>query len=245
LEKVSVCMATYNGERFLQQQVQSILDELGAEDELIIVDDASVDSTTEIVHSFDDHRIKWHTNAENQGVNSSFERAIALAANELIFLADQDDIWVSGRVEVMKNAFHLSGKLLITANSTCIDAGGNEAEIKLGGVIGSDSEAHMKNIMHIFLGKGNYFGCVMAFSSEMKKVIFPFPRYIESHDLWIAKAANLLRSNKHIDDVTLLRRVHGGNASIVKRSFYKKIRTRLIFFRSLIELVRRVYLRIV
>lgn len=235
-------MATYNGEKFLQQQIQSILEELGAEDELIIVDDASVDTTAEIVLSFHDQRIKWFPNTNNRGVNASFEKSIEFAEKDIIFMADQDDIWVSGRVSVMKNALRLSGKRLLTTNSTCIDADGKAIEISLGAVSVLNSESHLKNILDIFLGKGNYFGCVMAFSGELKKTILPFPRYIESHDLWIAKAANLLRSNQHIEDITLLRRVHGGNASIVKRNIFRKIRSRFVFVRSLIELVRRVYL---
>lgn len=238
---VSVCMATYNGEKFIRHQVESILDEFGQDDELIIVDDSSIDGTTQILRSFGDRRLRLFVNDKNLGVNAAFEKAIQLAGNEIIFLSDQDDVWVSGRLGVMKDALLNSGKMLLTSNAICINTWGEKMELSLGAVSDSSSETYLRNILDIFLGKGNYFGCVMAFRSNLKKVILPFPDYIESHDLWIAKAANLLKSNLHLNEVTLFRRVHGANASIIRRNLLSKIWSRFIFVRSIIELKRRIH----
>jgi hypothetical protein len=79
----------------------------------------------------------------------------------------------------------------------------------------------------------------MAFKKDLKQLILPIPSYVESHDLWIAKAANLVKLNIHCDNITLSRRVHGNNASIIKRPLYKKLWARIIFTRSIFELVFR------
>ena len=82
---LSVCIATYNGEKFIQKQIKSILSQIGAEDELIIVDDCSSDNTVKILESFKDKRITICLNNKNQREVYSFNRAIELAKNDFIF----------------------------------------------------------------------------------------------------------------------------------------------------------------
>ena len=81
----------------------------------------------------------------------------------------------------------------------------------------------------------------MAIKREFLKIILPIPDYVESHDLWIAIAANLAKRNLHIDKNTLIRRVHLNNASILSRPFSKKIWSRVIFFLSLINIEYRLF----
>ena len=90
------------------------------------------------------------------------------------------------------------------------------------------------------LGRAYYYGCAMAFNKKLNKIILPFPEYIESHDLWIAMAANMIHENAHIEDVVLQRRIHGNNASVVDRTLKAKLNSRLIFIKSYIELKRRI-----
>jgi glycosyltransferase involved in cell wall biosynthesis len=78
---ISVCLATYNGEKFIGQQLVSILEQLRCFDELILVDDCSLDSTLEIVDSFSDSRLKVYRNDSNAGVNSTFSKAISCLAS--------------------------------------------------------------------------------------------------------------------------------------------------------------------
>ena len=96
---ISVCMATYNGERYLREQVDSILRELGEGDELVISDDGSTDSTLDIIKSFGDVRIKIFHNEGHHGVNGNFENAISKSTGDYIFLSDQDDVWIEGKVK--------------------------------------------------------------------------------------------------------------------------------------------------
>ena len=94
-------MASYNGERFIENQITSILCQLREDDELIVVDDKSVDGTVQILKNFNDDRIKISCNAENMGSNASFQKALSLASGRYIFLSDQDDVWYKNKVQIL------------------------------------------------------------------------------------------------------------------------------------------------
>ena len=101
---VSVCMTTYNGEKFIREQIASILCQLQDHDELIISDDGSTDSTIEIVNSLGDVRIKFYQNCF-KNVVKNFEFTISKAVGDYIFLSDQDDIWHRNKVESFLDCF--------------------------------------------------------------------------------------------------------------------------------------------
>ncbi|SNV42436.1 Chondroitin polymerase [Chryseobacterium taklimakanense] len=237
---VSIGMATYNGENYVAEQINSILPQLSNSDELIIVDDGSKDKTVEIIKSFSDEKIKSFTNEKNLGHVKTFERIISLCRNELIFMCDQDDIWSSNKVEIFKKHFFEEDALLISDNSHYINKYGNRIEFKMCEISTLDSKNFSKNILDIYLGRAGYYGCGMAFRKELKDVIMPIADYVESHDLWIAMAANLLHSNLHIDERTHFRRIHGENDSLKSRKLLKKINSRIIFIKSQIELQKRI-----
>lgn len=239
--RISVCIATYNGALFLEEQLNSILSQLGNNDEVIIVDDCSSDGTVNIIRSYEDARIVFYRNSENVGVNFTFERAISIATGEYLFLSDQDDIWSAGRLKIMLSVLEQSSILLVSSNFSSIDAEGKPFGNYSNLVKSSSSQKYLSNIWDIYLGKLNYFGCTMAFTKALKDIILPFPSYLESHDLWIAIAANLAHSNFHLDDITLLHRVHGNNVSITKRPLYRKLWSRVIFSISIIHLLKRIY----
>src|ERR1700744_2314782 len=98
---ISVCMAVFNGQRYLHEQLDSILPQLGEHDEVIIVDDGSNDASASIVSEFRDPRLKLLRNETNVGPSKSFERAISQAQGQYIFLSDQDDIWKANKVETI------------------------------------------------------------------------------------------------------------------------------------------------
>ncbi len=237
-ERISVCMACYNGELYIREQIDSILPQLSEKDELIIIDDGSADRTGKIVQEIKDARITYVRNASNIGVNRSFEKAIRMAGNDYIFMADQDDLWTDGRLERMLEEMR-KGSLLVSGNSIAIDGAGQETDYDLGRLSKADSGRYGKNILGIFTGKAFYYGCAMAFHKNLKKIILPFPEFIESHDLWIAMAANLAKSNVHLEEVVLKRRIHGKNASVLQRKLTEKLYSRWIFVKSYVVLFRR------
>jgi glycosyltransferase involved in cell wall biosynthesis len=236
-----VCMATYQGERYVERQLRSILEQLGANDEVIVVDDCSRDRTVELIESLNDPRIKVYRNPVNRREVYSFGRAIEIAKGDVIFLSDQDDVWLPGRVQLMVDRLQQSGAALITSNFEWMDADERPLAVSFDGVSSKNSARHLKNIADIFVGKTNYFGCAMAFKRELIPLIAPIPSYVESHDLWIALAANQIGSNLHIDDKTLRKRRHDSNttSTISSRSLSLKLRSRLVFARSMLDLSMR------
>jgi glycosyltransferase involved in cell wall biosynthesis len=232
---VSVCMATYNGERYLAEQVSSILAQMSIDDELIVVDDASFDGTVDYLASLGDPRILIHCNTENLGHVQSFAKSIGLARHPYILMADQDDVWLDGRLGAMRDALD-AGFALVSTNSEFMDAEGRMIPPLHPELSGKESSRYVSNVFRIFTGKAYYDGCAMGLREELRQLVLPIPDYVESHDLWIAMAANAAASNLHLARRTVRRRVHGSNASVVSRSLALKLRSRAIFVLSLLHI---------
>jgi glycosyltransferase involved in cell wall biosynthesis len=236
---ISVCMATYNGEKYVARQLETIFGQLSSSDELVIVDDCSTDKTVEIIKCFQDPRLILHTNERNRREVYSFSRAIQLAKGGMIFMADQDDAWIDGRLAMMESRLRESDVFLLTSNFHLMNEHEQPLPMPFDGVRAEGSRNHFQKIADIFIGKTNYVGCAMAFRRELVPLITPIPDYVESHDVWIALAANLIGSHLHIDEKTLHKRQHSNNTTQFNRSLYPKLKARAIFTRSLIELQRR------
>ena len=97
-------MATYNGADYLRPHIDSILSQLSDDDELIISDDSSTDATVKIIQEIGDKRIRLLEGNTFRNPIFNFEYALQQASGELIFLADQDDIWLPGKVKTMTGA---------------------------------------------------------------------------------------------------------------------------------------------
>lgn len=235
----SICLCTHNGQNYLDEQIRSILSQIHSLDELIIVDDCSNDNTVALIKKYNDKRIKLFSNESNMGHVKAFEKAIGISKNELIFLSDQDDIWIEGRYSLMINTITKSNDYLLTSNSLFIDANNNPISFNIRGVKELDSHNFFKNIIDIYRGKTNYYGCCMLFKKELINVVLPIPKFVESHDLWIAMCANLSKKNIHIEAPTLIRRIHGNNASVISRNFIKKILTRIYFSIQILVIYKR------
>lgn len=226
-------MATYNGEDFIKEQIVSILLQLHVDDELLIYDDVSTDRTTEVIKSLKDHRIRLIENKVNVGPIRAFERCVSLAQNEVIFLSDQDDIWIEGRLNLLLHELNKHDADLVSSNMILIDRDGKNLNyLRLPPLSNLDSKKPIKNILNILLGRMGYFGCTMAFRRRLLSIALPMPKFIESHDLWLAICANVSGSIRHLEDVTLLHRVHGKNTSIIRRSLFKKVFARFLFIRQ-------------
>jgi glycosyltransferase involved in cell wall biosynthesis len=227
----TICMATFNGIRFIQEQVESILSQMGVHDELVIVDDASNDETVTYLESIGDPRIRIYRNTSNIGHVQSFAKVLSMARGKYILMADQDDIWVEGRLNIIREALSC-GVALVSTNSKFIDSENRVIPPLHPDLLEVDSSRFFNNIFRIFIGKAYYDGCAMGLSRKLLKIILPIPSYVESHDLWIAMAANMSKSNRHLASYTLYRRLHGKNASTASRPLMRKILSRSIFLLS-------------
>jgi len=208
--RVSVCMATYNGQEFVAEQVESILAQLTSVDELIIVDDASTDGTLDVVRHLNDPRIVFLPNEENSGYVASFEKAITASRGDYIMLSDQDDVWLAGRVETLVNA--LQAKNFVASNFSVFGGPANrfhKLQLKE-----ADSRRWVANLITTWIGVRPYYGCTMAFRAAVKELILPFPDFLtETHDQWIAIVANLNQDMIHVEAPTVARRLHDENTT--------------------------------
>jgi glycosyltransferase involved in cell wall biosynthesis len=245
MSRISVAMATYNGEQYVARQLASILAQLGPDDEVVVVDDCSTDSTVEVIRSLRDPRIVIHANDRNRGDVFSFDRAVSLTRNEFVFLSDQDDVWMPGRVELMTRRLLETGASVVASNFEWMNTDETPITIAYDGVASRNSARYVRNIIDIFLGKTNYFGCAMAFRRTLLGVVSPVPAFVESHDLWVALAGNLARANTHLDEPTLRKRKHASNvtSTVSNRPLSRKLWSRVLFALSLPILFTRVRTR--
>ncbi|HKU34666.1 MAG TPA: glycosyltransferase [Paenarthrobacter sp.] len=232
-----MCMAAYNGARHISEQIDSILPELGPDDELIVVNDCSTDDTAAIVAAVPDGRIRLINAEQNRGYVATFERALQEARGEFVFLSDQDDVWLPGRVELMIAA--LDGKSMVVSNCRHFDGAlGSFHEIRLRA---KDSTHHLRNLLGIVVGYRLHWGCAMAVRGTLLEQVLPFPHYMnESHDQWLATVGNVNGSIVYMEEDTILHRLHGENLTPQGiRSASKIIRARIAFLRNVYVAVRR------
>ena len=210
--RVTVAMATFNGERYLEPQMRSILGQLGPSDEVVIVDDASTDGTRSLIASLADPRVRVIAQAANAGVRLSFERALLAARGDFVFLADQDDVWLPGKRDSLSAALQ-SGAMLALSDASVIDGEGREIERSFqerrGGFRGSFAATLVKN---------RYLGCSMAFRRALLEDILPIPAAVPMHDMWIGALAALRGRVAYIDRPLMQYRRHGANVSPERRA---------------------------
>ncbi len=174
-------MAAHNGARYITQQINSILDQLSPSDELIVVDDASDDNTHEIIYGLNDNRIVLLRNEENQGVLRAFERVLMEASNDIVFISDQDDLWLPDKVKRYLQEFEkYPNTTLLVSDAYVINEHG---EVLLDSFFSWRGQFHAGIVANII--KNKYLGCTMAFRKEMRRYYLPFLKDIPMHDIWI------------------------------------------------------------
>ena len=209
--KISVCMAAYNGARYIDEQLRSILPQLGAGDEVVIVNDASTDDTCARIRAAGDSRIRLIEHTVNQGVVSTFEDALRNASGDLLFLADDDDIWAPDKVERFVAAFaQIEQVQLVTSAVSLIDSDGRPFRDARWDRDGRFVRGLMANIL-----RNHYQGAAMAFRASLLARVLPFPRgrsYL--HDVWIGTVNDRYRGGvTYLPEPLLIYRRHPANLS--------------------------------
>jgi glycosyltransferase involved in cell wall biosynthesis len=238
---ISVCVATFNGQAFIQEQLISILNQLSAFDEVVISDDCSSDNTIKIIQSIKDPRIKILSSCNKLGIVKNFERVLFNASGDYLFLCDQDDIWLPNKVE--KCMLALRESLLVVCDCRVVDKELNElypSFFKLR----QSGKGLIKNLL-----KNSYLGCCMAFRKELLSQALPIPASAPMHDMWLGLIANCTGKVVFLYEPLVLYRRHGDNASPTAQkstfTLFQKIsyRIKLLFLIAtrLLSLVFRNY----
>lgn len=213
MTKISVCMATYNGGKFVRGQAVSILSQLSPNDELIVSDDSSSDNTIQELLSLNDERIHIFSNNCFHTPIFNFENAIIHANGDIIFLVDQDDEWRADRIGYALT-MHKDGCMLVSCNR--LNIYDDRTEISN---VNPYSHSWWMNLL-----KPTYVGCCMSFRRELLNVILPFPKSIAMHDLWIGLLAQRNFKCGFIDTPLINYNRHGESyIAKHKRSFYNRL----------------------
>lgn len=226
--KISVALAAYKGEQYIAGQLESILLQLGENDEVIVSDDYPAGKTRDIVLEMAsaDKRIRY-IEGPGKGVVKNFENAMLGCTGDVIFLSDQDDIWLPGKVESVMNEIR-NGAQLVLHDASVADADLNITDE-------SYFSSHSSNTS--FFGniiRNSFVGCCMAFTRELMTQAMPFPEKLPMHDWWIALVAlKKKRKTVMLRNPLILWRRHGDNVTGGKTSFAQKVTWRLKMISSL------------
>lgn len=225
--KISVVLAAYKGEKYITEQIASILPQLGENDEVIVSDDYPQGETKDAVLSFDDNRIKY-IEGPAKGVTANFGYAMEKAQGDVIFLCDQDDVWMPDKVSKVMAAIE-SGADLVLHDSIVTDGELNTISPSFFAVHGSNN-SYVKNII-----RNSFVGCCMAFTKEVMAASMPMPADVPMHDWWIALVAIKKGYNVQLLNEPLIKwRRHGDNVTGGSTSAMQKIKWRLTIIRNLI-----------
>lgn len=236
--RVSVALASYNGEAYIGAQLDSILENLSKTDEIVVSDDGSTDRTREIVTQYQqkDERVRL-IEGPCQGIIANFEHAMKACRGAYVFLSDQDDVWLPNKVERVLETFENEKvSLVIHDAKVCND---NLTEVMMPSFFayrGSRAGA-WKNYV-----KNTYMGCCMAVKREVLDKIFPIPRDIQMHDQWIGILSDYyFGTSFFLQEPLLLYRRHQENASdFSHNSVMVMIKNRVLLGRRILSHIHKI-----
>lgn len=217
--KTSVAMCTYNGEKYIKAQLESILNQTIAIDEIIICDDGSSDNTIEIIAKFqaeNPNKISLYRNPVNLGSNKNFEKAISICTGDYIFLSDQDDVWKTNKAEKIIQRFIENQSIeAVFSDGDLI----NDNNAKISAHTLWDSVFFMENQLQkpvdlfcLIKSKRNMVtGATLCFKKEIKNLILPIPDIKKFyHDEWIAIIIASRNNLEYLTDKLISYRIHSG-----------------------------------
>ena len=190
---LSIAMCTYNGAKYLQEQLDSIANQTRLPDEIVICDDGSTDATVEILEKFKRHApfsVRIYKNKTNLGPTKNFEKAISLCNGDIIALSDQDDVWMPQKLEKLEkklNAHSLAG--YVFSDALVVDENLHSLGYTMWNkLLFTTSQCKLfwqGEQLGVLLKRNVVTGATMAFRSELRDIILSIPiQWI--HDAWIA-----------------------------------------------------------
>ena len=207
---VSVAMATYNGARFLREQLESIYSQTYKNIDVVVTDDRSVDGTQDILEEYRRKKgLKFEINQKRLGVMKNFERAILGCSGDFIALSDQDDIWLPHKIERLMA--QIGDHSLICSDAGLCDSAGKEFAPSFYRY--SNIYVPPRTLAREWTLVANFVtGCTALFAGDLMEKALPIPLSAACHDWWLAVVASRERGIRFLDEPLLLYRQHGDNA---------------------------------
>ena len=219
---ISVAMATCQGEPWIAAQLGSILEQLGPRDEIVVADASSSDRTLQLAQDIGGNRLRVIENLPRGSVPATFEAALRACRGERIFLSDQDDIWLSGKVE--KCLRSLEGRPSLVLHDAMVT--GPEHQILSPSFLAS---RRFRPGFWPNLWRPGYLGCALAFRRELLERALPFPGSLAMHDWWLGLLAERTGGIAVLREPLIEHRRHGGNANFEPNRSPYPLTTRLGF----------------
>ena len=210
-------MTVYNGEKYINEQIESFINQTLLPHEIIISDDCSTDKTLEILENYkNEKKIKFRIfkNEKNLGFTKNFEKAILKSTGDIIFLADQDDIWYKNKVQTIIDKFNENPNIFLIIHDADLV---NEKLEKSNLSLSSQIKSGFKNT-DIFIT-----GALTSFNKKLMKYFLPFPKNLIGHDGFIHFVAKNLGTRLVINNKLQIIRRHSNNTSDWVASSLKKI----------------------
>jgi glycosyltransferase involved in cell wall biosynthesis len=227
-------MAAYNGEKYINRQVESILSQLDPVDELVISVDPSSDNTKQIVLDFAASDSRVHVfDGPGQGVIRNFEHALEKAAGEVVFLADQDDVWHPMKLHACLTALEDKRVAAVVHDAVVVD--GDMNELKRSFFEGGFYSGVWRNVL-----RNRYIGCCMAIRRNVLRTALPFPPKIPMHDQWLGIVAKRMGKVVFVEKTLVFYRRH--RQTVTGRESagtITRIRWRIGIITAIIQLRRR------
>lgn len=215
--KVSIAMATYNGAKYIIEQLDSLASQTRLPDEVVITDDCSTDNTIHLIENFAKEApfpIHISKNRENLGYSGNFNAALEKTTGDIVFLSDQDDVWYPKKIEtVLRYASVNKDALIIMNDALLTDANLNPSSVTKIGQIKSGGISINSFVM----------GCCCAIRRDLLDMCLPIPRQYNSHDGWLVGFAIALDSRIILNEVLQFYRRHEKNESQFIANRIKKI----------------------
>jgi glycosyltransferase involved in cell wall biosynthesis len=233
--KVSVALCTYNGEKYLSEQLESFANQTRVPDELIVCDDLSTDNTVQIVESFQQSapfNVRLYMNESRLGSTKNFEQAISMSKGDVIFLSDQDDWWYQDKINIILKYFpHKEKYGGLFSDAEIVDESLTSQYRNLWESIGFDTIQRKKfsegNSIPVLLKHNVVTGATMAFDADFKDILLPIPE-IWIHDAWISLLLAYTSRLQMIEQPLIKYRQHGfQQIGVRKPSFSQKVEATL------------------
>ncbi len=185
-------MAVFNGEKYIKEQLDSIIGQTVKPDEIVICDDSGNNETFKAIEPFIERYpglIQYHKNDSSLGASKNFEKAISLTNGDLIFLSDQDDVWNKTKIgklaSLLNDSPDCGGAF---CNSEVVDQELNPlgyTHWDLRGFSADQPESEHRNHLDFFVRRVPAAGHNIAFKCRLKDLVLPFPELEECHDTWL------------------------------------------------------------
>lgn len=213
---ISIALASYNGEKYIREQLYSILNQTIQDFEVIICDDCSNDNTWNIIEEYanNDARFRCYKNDENLGLIKNFEKAISLCEGEYVALCDQDDIWLLNHLEELLRI--IGDKAIACANAELIDAEGKLLNITLDKIEGLHTEVNndIDRAFRVIFYANPFQGASMLIRKDFFEVALPIPESVKYHDAWFAALSCFSGGLNYSREIIILYRQHQTNVTV-------------------------------